>query len=232
MSPRIFLAPLLLGIGLTVAGCGGGDEHPRHHNREAMGGGVPAAPREVMHGTQSFFAGKIVVEARLTEGGGRHGGPAGPGAGGPSEGDDQNGDEGGGGGRHHGHRGGGGGRGYLGGGGGMGESNLPPVTLRLHITNTSDAPIEITFNGCDSALGNFVVVPEKMTVAAGQSIEPDPMRSLLGIPADEVPLELALAMPGKSVKKMVTLRLAQPAPTMNEAPGATAPAPAPPPSVP
>jgi len=195
-----------------------------------MGGGAPAEPREVMHGTQSFFAGKIVVEARLTEGGGRHGGTGGPGPGGPPEGGDDEGD--GGGGRRHGHRGGGGGgRGYLG-GGGMSESNLPPVTLRLHITNTSDAPIEVTFNGCDSALGNFVVVPEKMTIAAGQSAEPDPMRSLLGIPADEVPLELALAMPGKSEKKTVTLHLDQPAATMNEAPGATAPAPGPPPSVP
>jgi hypothetical protein len=115
----------------------------------------------------------------------------------------------------------------------MKESNLPPVTLRLHITNTSDAPIEIVFNGCDSALGNFVVMPEKLTIPAGQSAEPDPMRSLLGIPSDQVPIELSIAMPGKSEKKTVTLQLDQPPATMTEAPApATAPAPAASPSAP
>jgi len=226
MQPRIWLAGFLLGIALTVAGCGG-DDHPRHHDHEAMG--TPPAPHPVMHGTQSYFNGKIVVEATLGEG--QH---AGAGDKNAPESDGENGGNGGRGHGHHGHHGGGGeegdagGGGYLG-GGGMQESHLPPVTLRLHITNTGDIPIEVTFNGCDSALGNFVVMPEKLTIPAGQSAEPDPMRSLLGVPADEIPIELSLAAAGKSEKKTVTLRLDQPTATMNEA---TVPPPGPPPLAP
>lgn len=115
----------------------------------------------------------------------------------------------------------------------MSESNLPPVSLRLHVTNTSDAPIDVTFNSCDSALGNFVVMPEKLTIAPGQSAEPDPMRSLLGVPGDEIPVELSLSVGGKTEKKNLTLRLDQPAATMNEASApATVPPPAPPPPAP
>ena len=234
MQCRIWLAGLVLCTGLILAGCGG--DHPHHRDHDESMGPAPA-PRPVMHGAQSYFAGKVVVEASLGEGF-RHGGAGG--------GDESGGNGGGGHGHHGGHRGGaaggsgegggsGGGGGYLG-GGGLNESSLPPVSLRLHVTNTSDAPIEVTFNACDSSLGNFVVMPEKITVAAGQSAEPDPMRSLLGVTADEIPIELSLAVAGKTEKKTLTLRLDQPAATMNEAPAATpapnVPAPTPTPTPP
>ena len=186
--------------------------------------GAPPAPRPMMHGTQSYFDGKIIVEASLGEGQSRSGVDK---SGAPDDSDNE-GDNGSGGSHGHHRRHGGGGEGGAGGGGylggGMRESNLPPVTLRLQLTNTTDAPIEITFNGCDSALGNFVVMPGKLTIPAGQLAEPDPMRSLLGVPADEIPIELSLAVTAKSEKKTVTLHLDQPAATIKEAtvPSATA----------
>src|SRR3569833_300365 len=164
MPPRILPAALFLGLGLAIAGCGGGDDHPRRHNREAMGGAGATPLRPVMEGTQSFFGGKIVVDASLSED--VHRGGAGNDATGDGAADESGDGEGGSSrGRHRGHRGGGG-EGYLG-GPGMAESNQPPLTLRLHISNTSDAPLVLTFNGCDSRLGNIVVTPEKLTIAAG-----------------------------------------------------------------
>jgi hypothetical protein len=89
---------------------------------------------------------------------------------------------------------------------------MPPVVLNLHLTNKSDAPIDVTFDGCDSSLGNFVVTPEKSRIEAGQSVDTDPMRSLLGETGDEIPLNLTIRVAGKTEKKVLTLHL-DPTPT-------------------
>jgi len=102
--------------------------------------------------------------------------------------------------RQHGRRrhagrfwGGHGGRGR-GGGGGTDESggdagarpppihasNQAPIQLRLRLTNHGPAPADVAVEDFDSALGNFVVQPEMITVKPGESVEAEPMISRLG----------------------------------------------------
>ncbi len=117
-------------------------------------------------------------------------------------------------------RGGGrGGRRHGGGGGGMGSggdyarggetdegdpmphmraSSLPPVTLRLKLTNLSKAPLDIQIRDVKSDLGDFAVRPERLLLAPGQAGEVDPMISQLGAPADDFPVTVSLRTDGKT----------------------------------
>jgi hypothetical protein len=89
----------------------------------------------------------------------------------------------------------------------MANSTLPPVALRLRVTNGTDAPADVEFLHCDSSLGNFAVRPEHLTIAPGESGLPDPMTSLLGVMNNEIQLKVGLRLAGKSESKIVTLKV-------------------------
>lgn len=74
----------------------------------------------------------------------------------------------------------------------MSNSTLPPIALRLRVTNQMQEPVEVEFIECNSLLGNFAVRPEKITIAAGETGAPDPMTSLLGLSAGEFQLKVGL----------------------------------------
>jgi hypothetical protein len=78
------------------------------------------------------------------------------------------------------------------------NSSLPPVALRLRVHNTTTAPVEVEFLECKSYLGNFAVRPEKITIAAGESGQPDAMVSLLGVSGSEIPVTIRLRLDGKT----------------------------------
>lgn len=64
----------------------------------------------------------------------------------------------------------------------------PLVMIHLRFTNHSAAPLEVHIREFNSPLGNFAVQPEKLVIAAGQSLETDSMSSptdgsLVGITA-------------------------------------------------
>ena len=86
------------------------------------------------------------------------------------------------------------------------ESRMPPVVVQLHATNKGTEPIEITWIECNSALGNFGVLPEKMTVAPGETGETEHMRSLLGASGEDIPVTVTLKVHGKTEKKTITVR--------------------------
>ncbi len=88
----------------------------------------------------------------------------------------------------------------------MHESTLPPLTLRVQLTNTGTEAIEVCFVLCKSVLGDFAVRPEKLTLAPGQSVGPDPMTSRLGLATEELPLQLDLRMGNKTERKTITLK--------------------------
>jgi hypothetical protein len=179
----------------------------------------PAKP--AMSAQDSFFEGKLLVEANLGRGFSSHG----PGGGG----DGANGGQGGGGG-HRGRRGGGGGMSMGGGEGGrrggsgdvgssddspsdastrgpsIRESSMPPVALRLRLTNHSNETVEVTFVLCKSELGDFAVRPEKLSLAPEQSAEPDPMTSRLGLTSGELVLSVGLRVAGKVEQKILVLK--------------------------
>ena len=170
----------------------------------------------------SFFDGKILVEANLGRG---FGGRGRPGAGGHMGGEIPSG-------RHHGggmSMGGGTGGGHGGGGrGGMGPSSdegdpsnfrggpsfqdasMPPVALRLRLTNTGKETAEVTVVLCKSELGDFAVRPEKLVLAPGQAVEPEPMTSRLGLTSAELVLKVGLRVAGKAEQKDLVLKVAAP----------------------
>jgi hypothetical protein len=85
------------------------------------------------------------------------------------------------------------------------NSSLPPVALRLRVYNTTAAPVEVEFRECKSQLGNFAVRPEKITIAPGESGEPDAMVSLLGVSGTEIPVTVTLRLAGKTETHTLTL---------------------------
>jgi len=87
----------------------------------------------------------------------------------------------------------------------MTNSTLPPVALRVRVTNQTRQPVEVQFLECNSALGNFAVRPEKITIAAGEIGSPDPMNSLLGVTSDTIQLKIGLGVAGAKETKVLTL---------------------------
>jgi hypothetical protein len=127
-----------------------------------------------------------------------------------------------GGGHHGGGRGGGSGGGMRQGGGSSGgngapstsmrPSDMPPAMLRLRLENTTAAAVDVEVQGLDSELGDFAVRPDKLTIAPGQSDEPDPMESLLGVDTYSLPVTVTLKFAGRTETKVLTLQLITPAP--------------------
>ncbi len=73
-------------------------------------------------------------------------------------------------------------------------SPLPPVTLHLFLTNPGTDPITVTVADFASDLGDFAVDPDTLTLAPGQSVEPTPMVSQLGVSSDEMPFKVTLRL--------------------------------------
>jgi len=192
-----------------------------------------AAEKPAMTAQNLFFDGKILVEANLGRG---FGGRGRPGGGGRPGGEIPSGRHHGGGGMGMSMGGGGGGMGGEmgggpGGGGGMGpggpggdeggpgnfsggpalqDASMPPVALRLRLTNTGKDTVEVAFVLCKSELGDFAVRPEKLALAPGQSAEPDPMTSRLGLTSAELVLKVGLRSAGKVEQKELVLKSVAP----------------------
>ena len=135
-----------------------------------------------------------------------------------------------------GFRGGGGGSGRRGGGGGgeagdysgdplmrgvpdtsdrtpnIREERNPATQLRLALTNHGTAPVVIEVLDFNSILGDFVVQPEKITVAPGATVEADPMISRLGIPTEDIPIKVRLSNGNASEQQTLVLKM-PPTPT-------------------
>lgn len=86
----------------------------------------------------------------------------------------------------------------------------PALTLRLRLENRGLASLEVHIIELNSALGNFAVRPERLTLAPGESGEVDPMISQLGVIAERVPVKLILRVAGTTEEQ--TLILGKPAP--------------------
>jgi hypothetical protein len=194
-------------IALALAGCAGGPERPGPGKR-----GARPEPMPTLTGQAGFFDGQVVAEVKIgamtgfkTEGGpgagggerprGRHGGGFGGGMGGGG----------------HGPRGESGPGGEPGGGprtaGLRGGLSGPPVMIHLRFTNRGPEPVELRIADFLSPLGNFVVQPDKLTLAPGASAEVEPMTSGLAgqISGGEITLRLQLG--GKRDTQIVPLHV-------------------------
>ena len=83
--------------------------------------------------------------------------------------------------------------------------NQPAIQLRLRLTNHGTAPLVVEVIDFDSALGDFVVEPPKITLPPGVPVEAEPMVSRLGMTGDEVPLKISLKIEGRADGGVLTL---------------------------
>ena len=183
--PSGVLGVVLAGL-LGLSGCG--TAPPPDTLAEAVRMGErPVA----MHGLAQFFGGQIAATVNIGRGlGGR--GPGGPGLGDPGSPGDHY--------RRSGERGETGGdpeaaMAYRQAKMALG-SPLPPVTTRLKLENRGTEPVEIEISEANSDLGNFAVRPSKLKIEPGQTSEPDPMISQLGVTSDEIPVQVTLRRGG------------------------------------
>jgi len=82
-------------------------------------------------------------------------------------------------------------------------SPLPPVTTRLKLQNRGTETLEIEILEVNSDLGNFAVRPAKIRVAPGQTAEPDPMISQLGVTSNEIPVKVTLRKVGDTAQSQI-----------------------------
>jgi hypothetical protein len=73
---------------------------------------------------------------------------------------------------------------------------VPPVTLHLVLTNSGTTSATVQLVDFNSDLGNFVIDPDTLTLAAGQTGEPTPMVSNLGVNSDVIPFTVTLKCEG------------------------------------
>jgi hypothetical protein len=123
--------------------------------------------------------GKVVVDAPKDDGKGRGKRDARPGGGGRKEGRETN----------------------------IREERNPATQMRLTLTNRGAVPLVLEVIEFSSALGNFAVKPDKITVAPGASTETDPMFSRLGIPTEDVPVKVRLRCSGVSEQQTLVLKM-------------------------
>jgi hypothetical protein len=86
-------------------------------------------------------------------------------------------------------------------------SPLPPVTLHLILTNLSHDSVTIKMVDFVSDMGNFAIDPEQLTIAPGDSAEPTPMVSELGVTSDEMPFKVTLRYGAARETKVFPVRL-------------------------
>jgi hypothetical protein len=83
---------------------------------------------------------------------------------------------------------------------------VPPVTLHLILTNTGTVTASVHLIDFNSDLGNFVIDPDTLVLAPGQTAEPTPMVSNLGVSADTIPFTVTLKCEGSQETQTVQVR--------------------------
>jgi hypothetical protein len=192
---------LTLSVSLLALALGGCAHNRDELTPEQMAVRLKEVPKPTMQGEETFFDGKLLVEASLGRGFRSRRNPRGGGHGnyaehdydefGPSDNDEDK--------RYV----------FI---PRVNESPLPPVALRLRLTNREKTPLEIEFVECNSQLGNFAVQPKTLTIEPEKSGQPDPMISLLGVTSPELPLTVALKLAGQAEKKILVLKPVAPSP--------------------
>jgi hypothetical protein len=189
---RTAAAALAAALALALAGC-------EHHRPDRFAQAVDAGERPVaMRGAGDFFGGQIAATVTISRGVGR-GLPAG------------------GGGREGGRRKGGDESPDL---SGMDQdavmsylqaraelgSPLPPVTIRLKLVNDGKQVVQVDVSDFNSYLGDFAVQPELLSLAPGQSAEPSPMISQLGVSSDVIPFTITLHQGSKAETRVIPVK--------------------------
>jgi hypothetical protein len=164
--PLRFLQPAFAAAGLALAALAAGCSHTT--NDEMTSAVVSGEKPVAMEGHDAFFGGTIGVKVTLSRGIG-HGMKRSHDKGDSSYDDYANNE----------HK-------------VLVGSPLPPVTLHLILTNGGAEAATVEMDDFESDMGNFVLDPETLTLAPGQTGEPTPMVSQLGVSADSIDFKVTL----------------------------------------
>jgi hypothetical protein len=85
-------------------------------------------------------------------------------------------------------------------------SPLPPVTLHLLLSNTGTEEVSVKMLDFNSELGNFVIDPDILKIPPGQTAEPTPMVSQLGVSSDELPFSVRLEVGNTREEHTIAVR--------------------------
>ena len=85
-------------------------------------------------------------------------------------------------------------------------SPLPPVLLRVQLSNSGADPVEVAIDLFKSYLGDFAVRPTSVTVPAAGRASPEGMSSRLGVTSNEIPVTLTLTVGGKTESHIIMVR--------------------------
>ncbi|MEO6874648.1 MAG: hypothetical protein ABI222_07480 [Opitutaceae bacterium] len=105
------------------------------------------------------------------------------------------------------------------------NNDMPAALMRLHIHNMSQATVVVEVREVNSELGNFAVRPSEITLKPGETIEVEPMQSMLGVDTFELPVKISLRAGGVVESQTLILRPVKPATTTP--PAASGPSPTP-----
>ena len=95
-------------------------------------------------------------------------------------------------------------------------SPLPPVTLHLILTNRGQDSVTVSMIDFDSEMGNFAIDPETLTLGPGQTGEPTPMVSDLGVSSDSISFKVTLKYGATRETRSFPVVIVAPAPERGE----------------
>ena len=84
-------------------------------------------------------------------------------------------------------------------------SPIPPVIIRLRLTNRGTEARDVEILELNSVLGNFVVQPSPVAVPAGGTAEPEALSSRLGVTSEQIPVTVVLRMNGRTERQTVNV---------------------------
>jgi hypothetical protein len=178
------LAAALLAAALLAPGCAS-------RSNDELTKGVVSGERPVaMAGGDAFFGGRVSVKITVSRGVGRGLGQGKGGRGGRAEGGDK--------------------AAYAAYADSEGKmtlgSPLPPVTLHLILTNAGPEELAVKMIDFESYLGNFAIDPDTLTIPPGQTAEPTPMVSQLGVSSDDIAFTVRLQLGRDHETRTITVR--------------------------
>jgi len=91
-------------------------------------------------------------------------------------------------------------------------SPMAPITIHLKLQNRTDQVMKVQIDELNSDLGNFAVTPDSIILDGGQTSEPEPMISQLGITSDSLPFKVTLTLGGKSETRTIVVKDVPPPP--------------------
>jgi hypothetical protein len=85
-------------------------------------------------------------------------------------------------------------------------SPMAPVTIHLKLQNHSQGDLKIEIVELNSDLGNFAVEPDTIILNAGETSEPNPMISQLGVTSNVLPFKVTLRLGQMSESQTILVK--------------------------